>query len=415
MPVTIYLDKRAVKPGAAAPLKIAIRRKGITAFIPLEMKILPKQWNERRMEVVGHPNAKRMNVIIGQEKLAVETAILRLMESRELAGLTAGQLKERVMGIINPNTAEQAQAARLFRARFVRWMDLQEKPGTRGLYAFTLRKLEEFDKRIYLRRFEDIDRDYLQDFESHCAKTEKKNTRNIHLRNIRAVFNDAIDSGITASYPFRKYPLKPEPTRKKALTAEQVRALIACPCEPYQQQYRDLFLLMLMLRGINAGDLLTAMRSDIHGGRLEYKRNKVGSLFSVKIEPEAQAIIDRYKGRKALLNPLDTYKGYMDYLHHLNDALKGIGRPLGKRGKVIGKGMFPELSSNWARHTWATIGINIDIPKETIRVGMGHGTKSVTDIYIDFDMKKVDEANRRILDYILYGKDWRKADGESRQ
>ena len=63
MPVTIYLDKRAVKPGAAAPLKIAIRRKGITAFIPLEMKILPKQWNERRKEVVGHPNAKRMNVI----------------------------------------------------------------------------------------------------------------------------------------------------------------------------------------------------------------------------------------------------------------------------------------------------------------------------------------------------------------
>lgn len=408
MSVTIYLDKRATQKGAPAPLKIAVRRKGATAYIPLDMKVLPKQWNERRMEVVSHPNAKLMNVIINREKLAVETAILRLTESQQINGLDARQLREKICMIIHPEEYGMQQAKDLFRARYVRWMDLHSNKGTKSLYAFTLRKLEAFDKQLMKRSFEDITRDYIQDFECFCAKTEKKNTRNIHLRHIRAVINDAIDSGVTDCYPFRKFKVTPEPTRKKALTAEQVRTLIACPCEPYQQQYRDMFLLMLMLRGINAGDLFLAKRSDIHDGRLEYKRNKVGTLFSVKIEPEAQAIIDRYKGKKRLLNPLDTYKGYMDYLHHLNDALKGIGRPLGKRGKVTGKGLFPELSSNWARHTWATIGINIDLPKETIRIGMGHGTKSVTDIYIDFDMNKVDLANRRILDFILYGKDWRK-------
>ena len=31
-------------------------------------------------------------------------------------------------------------------------------------------------------------------------------------------------------------------------------------------------------------------------------------------------------------------------------------------------------------------------------------TYFVTDIYIDFDRKKVDEANRRVLDWVLYGK-----------
>jgi integrase len=161
------------------------------------------------------------------------------------------------------------------------------------------------------------------------------------------VFNDAIDSGITAAYPFRKYHVKPEPTPKKALTVEQLRALINAPCEPYQVQYRDMFLLMFYFRGINTGDLLLAKKDAVRDGRLEYKRNKVGSLFTVKIEPEARAILDRYKGRKRLLNPLDTYKDYLDYLHHMNDALKAIGRTRGKRGKVVADGMYPKLSTNW--------------------------------------------------------------------
>ena len=35
---------------------------------------------------------------------------------------------------------------------------------------------------------------------------------------------------------------------------------------------------------------------------------------------------------------------------------------------------------------------------------LGHGGYSVTDIYIEFDMKKVDEANRKVIDYVWYDK-----------
>lgn len=35
---------------------------------------------------------------------------------------------------------------------------------------------------------------------------------------------------------------------------------------------------------------------------------------------------------------------------------------------------------------------------------IGHGGHSVTDIYIDFDQRKVDDANRRVIDWVLYGR-----------
>ena len=43
------------------------------------------------------------------------------------------------------------------------------------------------------------------------------------------------------------------------------------------------------------------------------------------------------------------------------------------------------------------------IPKETIAAALGHGGNTVTDIYIEFDYRKVDEANRRVLNWVLYG------------
>lgn len=37
-------------------------------------------------------------------------------------------------------------------------------------------------------------------------------------------------------------------------------------------------------------------------------------------------------------------------------------------------------------------------------VALSHGGDTVTDIYIDLDVRKIDEANWRVLDWVLYGK-----------
>ena len=90
----------------------------------------------------------------------------------------------------------------------------------------------------------------------------------------------------------------------------------------------------------------------------------------------------------------------------MNKALKMMGpyKRVGRGGKKVRQPLFPKISTYWARHTWATIAASLDISRDVIAHGLGHGNNTVTDIYIDFDQSKVDDANRKVIDWVLYGK-----------
>ena len=254
--------------------------------------------------------------------------------------------------------------------------------------------------------FEGITREWLMEFDKFLSRTAPaRNARNIYLRNIRAVFNWAIDEGLTAAYPFRRFKIKAEATRKRSLPVEDLRLLLDFEVEEHQRQYLDMFKLVFLLMGINVVDLLNLRQRDLAGGRIAYRRAKTGRLYDIKVEPEAVEIIERYKGRGYLLYVMDRYADYRSYGNRVNCNLQQIGRvEVGKWGKKVFTPAFPGLTTYWARHSWATIAASLDIPKETIAHALGHGGNTVTDIYIDFDQRKVDEANRRVIDWVLYGK-----------
>jgi integrase len=76
-------------------------------------------------------------------------------------------------------------------------------------------------------------------------------------------------------------------------------------------------------------------------------------------------------------------------------------KKLGINNQKIRKPYFPSISSYWSRHTWATIAAEIDIPIEVISHALGHKVGSdVTAIYVKFNRMKVDEANRKVIDYV---------------
>lgn len=293
-----------------------------------------------------------------------------------------------------------------FAAHYVKFMKAKTNTGTASVYNQTYVKMEAFDPDIEKRSFEDINVEWLRNFETFCAKTACKNARNIHLRNIRSVFNSAIDEEITDTYPFRRFKIRPEPTEKRSVSVEQLREIFSYPVEEYAEIYRDMFKLMFMLIGINVVDLYN-LKTITSNKRITYVRAKTHRKYSIKVEPEAMEIIKKYRGKEHLLLLADRWQDYRNFKSQCNSALKKIGKleRKGLGGKKYYKPINPRLSTYWARHTWATIAYNdCGISDDIIGQALGHAKNSVTDIYIRRDSKLVDEANRKVLDWVLYGK-----------
>lgn len=253
---------------------------------------------------------------------------------------------------------------------------------TKELYHFTALKVEKFDRNATL----SIDAKWLDRFERDMLKTISINSASIHLRNIRAVFNYCRKYEGLQNYPFSHFEIKKEETRKRNISIDELKSLRDMELKPHQEKYRDVFLLMFYLIGINAIDLLTAERKQVVDGRLEYKRAKTHKLYSVKIEPEANEIIEKYKGRKLLLSFCEN-STYKHFLQRMDRNLREI-----REG----------LTSYYSRHSWATIAYNNGVSYDTVSAALGHSHGSeITSIYIDTDQRLVDEANRKVLDLLL--------------
>lgn len=395
--------------GATAQLKVGINKKGSSAYVSLGVWITPSQWDAVREKVKDHPNKNNLNSFIETRRTEIQNTIQRLTADGQLTKLTATQIKNKVLAVLEPDTEPN-----VFLPRMEAYAATRDAQSTKEKYEITIKRVMEYDSKARTRTFEEINKEWLDGFDRFLMKyNHAKNGRNIHLRNIRAVFNDAIDNDITSVYPFRKFKIRPEATQKRSLTLEQLRELFNYPVEPYQQRYLDMFKLSFFLIGINVTDL--CLLYDVSpDGYLVYKRAKTKKMYSIKVEPEAQEIINCYSGKGYLLNLLDGISKPTTFTKKFDRGLKEIGpvtyepNPEWKRGSKkhrlhkVHHPAFPGLSSYWARHTWATIASELDIPDATISAALGHSTTNkTTAIYIDFNREKIDNANRKVIDYVL--------------
>ena len=374
-------------------------------------------------KVVGVPMAGKLTQMLGIKRAKLQLDIEELaVGGYEVDKMKAAEIKKAVMakrwndgeegngeGSGTGNEAAFGTFAEKFIAR-------RGKEKTRQVYEMTLRKMGGYCD-VGCLRFADISVGWLRDFEHWLGATCSVNTRGIHLRNIRAVMNAAIDEGVMPAdlYPFRRFKIKKEETMKRSLSVGDLRRLRDYPCEGWQRKYVDVFMLSFYLAGINLVDLmgLPPLGAD---GVIRYRRSKTGVLCQLSVPPEARAIIERYRGARHLLWFGERLKpgaeGWHDWLHRFNEGLQKVG-PSGymyvrRKGQCGGKqrvkvynALFPELTSYWARHTWATLAAEIDVPDAVIDAALGHRSPCrMADIYIRRDARKVDEAVRRVIEYV---------------
>jgi integrase len=407
----LYLDTRAVNDDEPAPLKFAITKKRQTAYIPIGVKLRRNQWDAKKLRICDIPNRQRVELFVKSKVVEIENLILELQTKGEFVKMSATQIKNRLLSKLDPEEEKRD----LFLSRYEAYTNSREATRTKEIYGVTLKKMKDFDKKVATYSFEDISKDWLYGFDTFLkSQGLKKNSRNIHFRNIRAVFNDAIDNEVTTHYPFRKFDIAPEQTAKRSLTIEELRTLFNYRAQPWQKKYLDYFKLSFFLIGINPADILDCTNANVNDGRLVYRRKKTGRLYSIKLESEALELIDEYKGKDKLVNFAENMKNYKQFVGKANKGLKTIGNVIKvanqnkkphdfqKTSHIAYVPLFPNISLYWARHTWATIAFSIGISEEIIAEALGHthGNKT-TAIYINKSVANIDMANRRVIDFVL--------------
>ena len=233
--------------------------------------------------------------------------------------------------------------------------------------------------------------------------------RAIHNR-AKAEFNDEDVGLIRIPYsPFKKVKMPKIPlSRKRALDVESIRKIAELPYEdtkrPGNNRFnlaKDVFLLSFALVGMNAVDLYYC--TDCKDGRITYRRTKTknrradGAEISIRIEPEIQAIFDKYRDRDGR-----HVFGFYHWYGSVNAFSAAVNYGLKKIGKAIG---VEDLEFYAARHSWATIANNeAGVDKYTVHACLNHvdETMRVTDIYIKKSWDFIDKANRKVLDTVNF-------------
>lgn len=401
---TLRLDTRRPLKDGTYPVQIVVGY-GTNIYLSTGIYVAPDEWDSVTKRCTGK-GAKKLNDVLTTLLTSVGSRILELMENGQWRKLTRAQIKEMLtrLDLEKPTVGVPSL------------YDLIQKTlegratNTKYIAKTAIIRLNKFCGDCTKLYCEQITPVWIDDFYTSMADLSI-NTRAAYVKVVRRAINYALDHDVTTNNPFRHYRVKTEETRMRVLPLAKMRQLIELDTRYHYTEYRDLFLLSFYLIGINMADLAGLTHDSVVDGRIEYRRAKTGKLYSIKIEPEAAAILERYKGKKHLLSMFDRCTNVKAYGGTLDNALARIGVPeLGKDGQPVKHKngqlkMTPidkKLSWYWARYSWATYAAELDIPKDTISEALGHshGAK-VTGIYIKYNRDKVDAANRKVIDYVL--------------
>jgi integrase len=398
--IRIKLDRRKANAEGNYPVKIIIFNNQTNASVSLNLYIPEKAWSGDGLDrpvKSSHPASKIINNRIQERYTAIMKAIIDLERDGKTVQMKAVEIKNHIINKNSPPVNTRPSFGRYAN----RYADSCKSMGTGTNYRYTIKKLNEYAKKDL--SFEDITHSFLRKFDEHLtAEGSSVNTRSIHFRNIRAVFNRAIDDEIIKPdlYPFRKFKIKNEQKNRESLTSAQVKTLYNYNFKTSSlKMARDCWMLSFFLCGINPIDLYNLKKPD-KDSRISFVRTKTRhnthDLIKLLLPPEAQSIIDSYKSgpdSEYLLKFESKYIEYSSFKRFLSKKIREISKITGLSG----------LTMYWARYSWATIADRIGIQEKIISKGLGHVDKSLAGrTYISFDWSRVDRANRQVIDTVLH-------------
>ena len=265
--------------------------------------------------------------------------------------------------------------------------------------------------------FADITPDWLQKYETYMITNLKRSrtTVSMYLRALRTVFNAAItEKEINAEiYPFGKNRYQPPTVRnvKKALGKDHLKQLFdAKPKTPEQIKAKDFWFFSYACNGMNIKDIALLKYENIQGDKIIFYRAKTINTSKTDLKPVtvylnefSQSIIEKYgnanKRKGEYIFPIISDKETEISNHNkIKNFTKFINQNLKKL--AISEGITGDISTYWARHSFATNSIRNGASMEFVMEALSHNNmKTTVGYFAGFEDKDKKEFMQKLMEF----------------
>lgn len=363
-------------------------------------RIARDEWDEKGCNVIQAGTPSRLDYLISvQKKLDENTKRLeQIIDCLDNSGreYSVDEIVEQYL--ISPTVAGFIS----FTRKLIAESRMMGKTSAAEHYSTALNSFIRFHGNEDI-PFDNFDSSLMIGYESYLKELNiTPNTISFYMRKLRAVYNRAVEREITPQRnPFKHVYTGVAKTRKRALSLNIIRSLrnMDLRLDPLSELARDMFLFSFYTRGMSMVDMSYLLKINLHDGILTYRRKKTAQQLCIRWEDKMQEIVKRHDIPESdyllpLIKPCDkdSRRQYQNASHMINRRLKKLG---------IRLGMTEPLTMYCARHTWASIAHDNNVPISVISQGMGHDSEKTTRIYLaSLNTSVIDQANNDIINLL---------------
>ena len=384
--VLLYLKKSGLDKSGKAPIMGRITVNRTMAQFGCKLSCTPELWNPRESRLNGKSKeAVETNAKIEKLLLAVNNAFDNLVSRK--VDFDATDVKEHFQGSMKTQMT-------LMRMTDVVCDDIKARIGidrAKGTYPgyhymrLTLGEFIEHQYKVKDLAFGQLTEQFIHDYQAFAMKNKgyAVDTVRHHLASIKKICRLAYKEGYADKIHFQHFTLPKQSERTpRALSRESFEKIRDVEIEPHRKSHilaRDMFLFGCYT-GVSYADVVSItdenLYTDDNGALwLKYRRKKNEHRASVKLLPEAIALIEKYHCEdRDTLFPL---------LHwpNLRRHMKAL---------AVLAGIKDDLCYHQARHSFASlITLEAGVPIETISRMLGHSDISTTQVYARVSPKKL--------------------------
>lgn len=341
---------------------------GSKMFVSVGSSIPENSWNETDQSVKsGIANQRTINNKLAQIRIQINNLINRADSSGK--SLTVQELKNIV------SDGGNSDSFYLFMDKEIKRMN--RSSGTIAIYKSRLNDLKKFKSDL---KFSEITVNLWHEYEQYLANkgNNQKTISNAYIQT-KGFINRAVELDLLTANPWAKIKVKIPKGNRKYLTWDELKKVEIFSEQTKIRRYKSLLHAFLFgcYTGLRFSDVKTITGLDISGMWINKKIKKSGKTESIPLNDKAAALLPKKLGKEKLF----VFCGRNEAGKYLTAIMSEL--------KINKKMTF-----HCARHTFATISLELTGNIALVQQTLGHATIQTTQIYA----KILDGAKLGLMD-----------------